>query len=142
MATIKNIKIYFILLLSSLIFSAAVYYFKAALADGRYIEPGSIEYYVLVPAVIKQLPLDPADQIVSYYYSSADGDNPAVVSVAFSTVKPIGRFYEALVDYFDTLGFQNVDAGYKKDAMEISITHSVGDDDAIIINVALLEYLH
>jgi hypothetical protein len=130
-----------LILAGLLLIAAGVYYAKLVFSESLYIEKNSIEYYFLVPAIIKDIPLDSTDEVVSYYYSAADGNKPAVASVEFTTPKSANEVDDSIVSYFKGLGFVGSNNAYKKDSNEISITHSTSDAGEVLINVAVLEHI-
>lgn len=141
MRYLSNNATYIFVIIGSLILSAGIYYTNLVFSDSRYIEKNSIEYLLLVPSILKELPLKPTDQVRNYYYSSADGNKPAVVSVEFTTPKYSGETHTKILNYFDELGFKHNNNLYKKKNMEVSITHSTREGNTILVNVAIFEYL-
>ena len=141
MQYLNNKAVYLFMLIGALMLSAGAYYIKLIFSDSRYIEENSIEYIILVPAILKEIPLEESNQVKNYYYSSADGNKPVINAVEFTTLKTSDEIVKKLMNYFNGLGFENYNDSYKKDNMEISITHSKGDGDVILVNVTLLEYL-
>jgi len=100
----KQIITLFVLIIFLLI-GACLYYIKLLSTDIRIVENSSIEYYLLVPDILKEIPLEQTDQLMSYHYTSADSNNPAIVTVEFITQHFAGATTEKLVSYFDGLGF-------------------------------------
>jgi hypothetical protein len=128
------------LLISLLILASAAYYVTTLFTGARTIENNSISYFVLVPAILKDLPHDSTDQVIGYYYRPAEGNEPATVSVKYQTERFAGKTYERLVDYFDDSGFVSADNVYMKDNIELVISHEATADQFEIISVTLLEH--
>ena len=121
--------------------SAGAFYIKLVFSDSRYIEKNSIEYFILVPAILKDIHLEESDQVTYYYYSSAEGNKPVINAVEFTTIKMPDVLVKKLMRYFNGLGFENYNDSYKKDNIEVSITHTKVEGDTTLVNVTLLEYL-
>jgi hypothetical protein len=135
----KQIITLFVLIVFSLM-GAGLYYIKLVSTDIRIVENSSIEYYLLVPDILKEIPLEQTDQLMGYHYTSADANNPAIISVEFITQHFAGATTEKLVSYFDGLGFEINNNVYRKNNIEISITHSPSELGAVLMNVSLVEY--
>ena len=123
-----------------LLIGAGFYYIKLVSSDIRIIGNSSIEYYLLVPDILKDIPLEQTDQLMGYHYTPADDNNPAIVSVEFITQNFAGSATEKLVHYFDGIGLKNSNNVYRKDNVEISITHSPSELGAVLMNVSLSNY--
>lgn len=123
-----------------LLIGIGLYYIKLVSTDIRITGNSGIEYLLLVPDILKEIPLDQTDQLMGYYYTSAEDNNPAIVSVKFVTQNFAGTATEKLVRYFDGIGFKNSNSVYRKDYIEISITHSPSELGAVLMNVSLIEY--
>ena len=93
-----NIKATNLLILTCLLLTAAgIYCIKLVFSESLYIENNIIEYYLLVPAIIKDIPLEQTDHVMRYYYSAADGNKPAIASVKFTTLKPAKEWFVTLM---------------------------------------------
>lgn len=137
---LKNKAVYISLLSGLLIVVSGAYYVSTLFTGARTIEHNSISYFVLVPAILKDLPHDSTDQVINYNYRSAEGKDPAIISVTYQTEKFAGRAYDKLVDYFDESGFVYADNIYKKDNLEVVIAHEATADQRELISVTLLEH--
>lgn len=126
-------------LIGFLLIGAGFYYIKLVSTDIRIVGNSSIEYYILVPDILKQIPLEHTDQIMDYSYTSANGNKPSIISVEFITQRFAGAATERLVRYFDGLGFESNNNVYRKDNIVISITHSPSELGAVLMKVSLIE---
>ncbi len=126
-------------LLVLLVAGSGYYYFRLVTTDSPYIVNNSMEYYLLVPTVLKQLPLDSMDQVMRYSYTAADADKPAVVSVEFVTHLFAGTAYEKMVNYFDGLGFDHTQGDLSQGNIKVLITHTGSELGAVLMKVEILE---
>jgi hypothetical protein len=136
----NNQTITLFVLIGSLLIGAGLYYIKLVSTDIRITGNSSIEYYFLVPDILKEIPLEQTDQLMGYHYTPAADNNTAIVSVEFITQHFAGATTEKLVSYFDGQGFEINNNVYRKDNIEISITHSPSELGAVLMNVSLVEY--
>ena len=95
---------------------------------------GSIEDYLLTPEIIKELPFGKLAD-ASYFYSSADGNKPAINTVEF----PTSISDTILLDYFSSNKYESIENGsYKKGSQEITVEYI--DSKEKKLKITVLEY--
>lgn len=115
--------------LASIIFCESVTYQK-----------GSLEYYLLTPQIIKELPIQRLNN-ADYFYSSADGSKPSISSVEFFYKTTGKEISDILSNYFIMNKYLQLKNGsYKKDFQEITVEYKK-EKGKTTAKIIVLEYL-
>ncbi len=127
---IAGISLFLIATIVILVYSASI-----ILSEHVTYKKGSLEYYLLTPEIIKELPLKQLTD-AKYYYSSADGNKPAINTIEFS-----GTISDSILsDYFSSNQYEIIENGsYKKGSQEVTVEYV--KDDEKRMRITIFEYL-
>ena len=125
--TIIGISLFFIASIAILAYLASIIF-----SENVSYQKGSLEYYILTQEIIKELPLEELTD-AKYFYSSADGNKPAINTIEF----PASASDSILSDYFSSKQYKLIENGsYKKNSQEVVIESKNNR-----VKITVLEYL-
>ena len=129
--------IYFSVLLIALL---GAYYSMISLSERRDFSKSSLDYYLLVPNLFKNL--SSANIIEErYIYSSSDGNKPMVISLIFHSMKDSAQIKSDLKEYLNGNGYKMVRSSFS-DGENREITIEATDTNAnVIVKLTMLEYI-
>lgn len=117
------------------------YVLAAVLAEDRAYSKASLDYLILTPKVIRNLPLEQAEDI-QFTYSAADGPKPAISTVEFVPTGDSGRAVEAIGANLRSQGLTEKAPGvFERSGQEVSLQPAAGDAAQRRVRVEVLDYL-
>lgn len=111
------------------------YFLSIILREGTEYERLSVEYYLLTPGIIKELPFEGLED-ANYYYSTADGNKPVVNAIEFTEKKPAN----VIANYLIANKFKLQTDGAYKNGPQIVYLEYTGDERAVA-KITVLERL-
>jgi len=77
--------------------------------DNTHIRKNSIEYFVLVPAIVKELPIEQWGKLIRYHHSNVDGTQSALNGVVFSVKQYPNKTLDKIKKYFISKQFKMIE---------------------------------
>jgi hypothetical protein len=124
------------------IVSVVIYCISAVLSDDRTYSKLSLDYLILTPDIIKDLPLELPDE-AEYTYSAADGPKPAISIIEYTTEGDQDHLTAAIGKYLQHQGLTEQSPGmYTGNAQEVVVRLSAKETSSIRIHIEVLDYLY
>jgi len=119
-----------------------MYYMKLSLSENMEFERNSIEYRLLTPNILKDIPTEDIGKVSRYYYSAAEGDKPLINAVELVSGKEKERLENIIMRYFLHKQFIiNKHGKIVKDDEEITLTFEKNDSNEWVIRITLAEII-
>lgn len=121
MRTVNKRVIFLALLFAFAAAGLAAYYLKLSLGESLSFGKDSIEYRLLTPQDLKQLPIASLGNLDHFYYSAADGNKPLINAVEIISSLDTQQRQRILREYFISRGYkENAKGEFKKETTTAS----------------------
>jgi hypothetical protein len=119
-----------------------VYSISAVLSDDRTYSRLSLDYLILTPEIIKDLPFElPAE--AEFTYSAADGPKPAISIIEYTTKGDQDHLIAAIGEYLQHQGLSEQSPGmYTGGAQEVLVHLLSHETSSVQIRIEVLDYLN
>jgi hypothetical protein len=137
-------KKYVIAAASALIFVCLglLYCMKMIFSDGLSYSAGSIEYLILTPSTITDLPIKDSTD-ARFTYSSADGPKPAITTVELTTTQELPKVEAKIRTYLTSAGFvETKPRDFERKDTEVVVKYTPLGAHGVKVELSNLDYVN
>jgi hypothetical protein len=119
-----------------------LYYVKLSVSESLWYSENSIEYLLLTPDILKNLPVEKIGMVKHYYYSAADGSKPLINAIEMESEKNRDFIETTVAGYLGENGFTGDNPNiFVKDKQQITLGTEKSESNSWFVNITLLEII-
>lgn len=118
------------------------YLWALFLSDSKVIEKGELSYYLLIPKILRNVPVSKIGTNTIYEYTAPDGPKPTITILKFKSSKEKTSIQKELASYFTINKYKYKKGRFWKEKKEANIVISNDSDNEFSIIVELAEHLY